>query len=232
MERTLLDATLEWFYRCHRSPETAELFSRVIDWELAFFLADADLNNEEIRSAKIAARFDQTTQTARNRLRKLRDAGVLADNPDQWFVTNDFRALMDKYLRAMLEHLSTTGVIEYLPSPYEPRHLLDALIQANDLQRSGRTEMTGIGWIVLVEIAYAQLHQQTVDATHLAAACRCSLNTLTAQLNAMADRELVASRPSPNDKRRKIWELAGRGRVEVEDYSKDVFEYLKAAGSV
>ncbi len=156
---------LNWLYRCHRSPETGELFARVIDWELAFFLADAD-----------------------------------------------------RYLSAMVVNFDQSGLVADRAEPLTRSALLAALIQANDLQRSGETLLTGLPWIILVELAQAAAKGGTLDATQLAAAARCSLNTVSSVLYALADRGVLSHRPDPSDKRKRQWLIADRGWAEVTDY--------------
>lgn len=214
---------LTWLYLCHRSPETGELFARVIDWELAFYLADADAQGRNPTPADIAARFDQTTQTARNRLKKLREGGLI-ESDARVTVTAEFRALMDRYLTAMVANLETSGL--FAAGTASPAQLLPAMIAANDLQRSGDTLMTGMPWIIMIELAHAAENDQFVDITQLAAACRCSLNTISGVLNSLMDRSVLARMPDPRDKRKQRWVLAERGWGEVASYCQKMAGYL------
>ena len=102
------------------------------------------------------------------------------------------------------------------------------MVAANDLQRSGDTLMTGLPWIVMVEIANAEASGQYIDATQLAAACRCSLNTVSSVLYTLADRGVLRAELDPSDKRKRRWLLAPRGCDELTMYCGRIADFLAA----
>lgn len=216
------EAGLKWCYSAYNHPVTQELYSKVIDWEFAFLIARELTEHGAIKSTRrLASQLEITQQAVRNKIRKLVALGMLTASGSHYTATDGFTDVLERYLSAVGElgaalrlWRDTNGAI-VAPTTLQVR---DILIATNDFQRSGQTLLTGAGWVIFIELGWANVIGTELDSTRLAAACRLSMNSVSLQLNRLEMRGLLLRSKAPSDGRKTIWHLTAKGDRQLADY--------------
>ncbi len=222
---------LKWCYQAYSHPITYELFTRVLDWELAFLIKrDIELLGHTGSTRAMATELGVTQQSIRNRLKKLEGLGMLISADAGWIGSDDLQDLLERYLNQIAEIGQQTGLWAMTRghNAIEPAEMLRIILEINQHQTSGKTTLTGTVWIILVELAWAEHLDIPVDATQLGASCRLSPNSITTLLTRLEKRQLIRHKKAPDDARRIYWVIDTNGYEELAHYLDRVLEIMEA----